>query len=63
MVNKYVIQKIVFPKESKHMMCRDLFYHGENGCLDRANGTLTLGAGQKCGLNKWQWEPIAILIK
>jgi len=60
---KYRIQNIVFPTESKHMMCKELFYHGENGYLDRENQTITLGTGQaidfisyinSCSWAKWK---------
>ena len=47
---KYRIQDIVFPTESKHMMCKDLFYRGEMGYLNREEQTLTLGTGQICDL-------------
>lgn len=49
----FVIQSIVFPKETKHMTCVGLFYRGENGYLDREHGKLTLGTGQKCDLNTY----------
>ncbi len=52
-MEKIKIQTIVFPKETKHMMCRSLFYHGENGYLDREKGCLTLGVGQKCDLTTY----------
>lgn len=45
---EFKIQSIIFPTESKHQQCRDLFYRGDDGFLDRNNRKLVLGRGQKC---------------
>ncbi len=60
---KYRIQSIVFPTESKHMMCKELFYHGKDGYVDRENELISLGRGQaidfmtyinSCSWAKWK---------
>lgn len=60
---EYKIQKIVFPTEAKHQICKDLFYRGEYGHLDREKKELYLGKGQKadfatylnaCSYRKWK---------
>lgn len=57
----YSIQNIVFPTETKHQQCIELFYRGM-GYLDRINRTLTLSCGQTadfatylngCSYRKW----------
>nr|WP_297705252.1 glycosyltransferase [uncultured Butyrivibrio sp.] len=52
-MGKYRIQTIVFPKDTKHMLCKDLFYKGDRGYLDRTNSVLTLGVGQTCDLTTY----------
>lgn len=57
------IQNIVFPTEAKHQQCKDLFYHGENGYLDREKRELFLKKYQNvdfstylngCSYGKWK---------
>ncbi|WP_049895756.1 glycosyltransferase [Oribacterium sp. NK2B42] len=45
---EYKIQSIILPTEAKHQQCRDLFYRGDVGYLDREEKKLVLGRGQKC---------------
>ncbi len=47
---EYRIQTICFPKENKHMLCKELFYIGSEGYLDRNEGKLVLKFGQTCDL-------------
>lgn len=60
---EYKIQQIVFPTESKYQQCKDLFYHGNCGYLDRKSEELYLGKGQNvdfatylngCSYRKWR---------
>ncbi len=60
---EYKIQKIVFPTENKYQQCKDLFYHGNCGYLDRKSEELCLGKGQNvdfatylngCSYRKWR---------
>ena len=60
---EYRIQKIVFPTETKHQLCKNLFYRGEFGYLDREKYELHLGKGQNvdfstyinaCSYRKWK---------
>lgn len=60
---EYQIQSLVFPTESKHQMCRELFFRGDNGYLDRERRSLTLSYGQNmdfvtylnaCSYRKWR---------
>lgn len=60
---EYKIQSLVFPTEAKHQQCRDLFFHGYHGYLDRANQCLSLSYGQNvdfttyinaCSYEKWR---------
>lgn len=44
------IQSLVFPKESIHVMCKDLFYYGASGFVDRENDSFVLGVGQSIDL-------------
>ena len=59
----YRIQTIIIPTDDTHMVCRDLFYHGENGYLDQQKRTLTVILGQQidfltymnaCSWGKWK---------
>ncbi len=58
-LQKYRIQDIVFPTESKHLMCRELFYRGKLGGVNRIEHILTLGTGQVCDfltyINSCSW--------
>ena len=47
---EYRVQNIVFPSDTKHIQARKLFYRGENGVLDREQGTLGLGYAFTCDL-------------
>lgn len=49
---EYRIQNIVFPTESMHMMCRDMFFRGE-GISERKNRSLLMGCGQTCDLTTY----------
>lgn len=60
---EYKIQSIIFPKESSHWQCRDLFYHGSKGYLNKKEGSLSLSFGQcvdfttylnACSYGKWR---------
>lgn len=60
---EYKIQSIVFPTETKHQQCKELFYRGEAGFLDRENKSIALGMGQNidfttylnaCSYRKWK---------
>lgn len=60
---EYRIQTIIFPTETKHQQCKELFYRGEKGCLDRQRRQLSLGKGQSvdfttylngCSYRKWK---------
>lgn len=60
---EYKIQSIVFPTETKHQQCRDLFYHGYTGYLDREKKRLLLGKKvdvdfttylNACSFRKWK---------
>ncbi len=59
----YRIQTIVFPTEDVHLMCRNLFYNGENGFLHLNGGRVDLSSGQQidfctylnsCSWTKWK---------
>ena len=47
---EYKIQKLVFPTEAKHQLCKKLFYRGSEGYLDREKEELHLGKGQMADL-------------
>lgn len=60
---EYKIQKLVFPTEAKHQLCKKLFYRGSEGYLDREKEELHLGKGQMadfatylnaCSYRKWR---------
>ena len=60
---EYTIQHIVFPTESKHLQCRELFYRGDHGYYDDRDGSLALSRGQfadfatyfnACSYAKWR---------
>ncbi len=59
---EYKIQSLVFPTETKHQQCRELFFHGSSGYMDRQNKCLILTQGQNvdfttylnaCSYEKW----------
>ncbi len=50
---EYKIQTLVFPTESKHRQCRELFYREDEGYLNPDNATLTLGCGQTVDFNTY----------
>lgn len=50
---EYKIQSLVLPIEPKHQLCREVFYHGDRGFLDKENKTLSLGAGQYVDFNTY----------
>lgn len=75
-MDSIVIQNLIFPKETKHMMCTSLFYRGNGGYLNRENETFLMGKGEKidlttylnsCPWSKWKKytnaEEIAFLIE
>lgn len=58
----FTIQHLVFPTETKHLQCRELFYRGDQGYYDADAHSLTLGRGQfvdfvsyinACSYAKW----------
>lgn len=60
---EFTIQNLVFPTESKHLQCRELFYRGDQGYYDDQNRALSLGRGQfadfvsyfnACSYAKWR---------
>lgn len=60
---EYKIQSLVFPTESRHLQCRDLFFHGAGGYLNRGKRSLSLVLEQNvdfvtyinaCSLKKWK---------
>ncbi len=46
----YKIQTIVFPKEERHLTCKELFYRGEGGYYDKDEKVFCFGYGQVCDL-------------
>ena len=60
---RLLIQNLVLPTEPKHKTCRELFYRGGVGVIDKQAGALTLGFAQTvdfttylnaCSWQKWQ---------
>ena len=61
--NEYRIQSLVFPTDEKHQMCRELFYRGNIGYLDKVNQTVSFAPAQffdfvtylnACSYSKWK---------
>lgn len=50
---EYRIQNLVLPIEAKHQLCRELFYHGDRGYLNKEEKTLSLGTGQYVDFNSY----------